>query len=220
MKHTLEIDSVILEFGSKRVLSDVYIKCETGRVTGLLGRNGAGKTCLMKIAHGMLNPLNKSVRIDGKVLPGSRRRSSEMMYLPQHYFIPGHLDLKRIFADFLLDFSQFAETFPELAKFFRSKVRQLSVGERRIVETYIIIRSRTMFCLLDEPFTHITPVCHERIRNLIIAEKASKGILVTDHMYQQVADISDGLYFIRDGVTYLTRGPEDLQLMGYVRRFS
>ena len=164
MRYTLEIDSVILEFGYKRVLIDVFIKCETGRITGLLGRNGAGKTCLMKIIHGMLNPLNKSVRIDGKALLGSHRSSADMMCLPQHHYIPGHLDLKRVFADFLLDFGSFAENFPELERYYRTKIREMSGGERRIVEVYLILRSNTLFCLLDEPFTHITPVYSERIR--------------------------------------------------------
>ena len=51
---------------------------------------------------------------------------------------------------------------------------------------------------------------------MIVAEKSSKGSLVTDHLYRHVVDISDELYLIMDGVTHLTRGPEDLQLMGYV----
>ncbi len=44
MKNTLEIDSVILEFDTKRILQDVYLKIETGIITGLLGRNGCGKS--------------------------------------------------------------------------------------------------------------------------------------------------------------------------------
>lgn len=42
MIHKLEADSISLEFGSRRILSDVYLKCETGKITGLLGRNGNG----------------------------------------------------------------------------------------------------------------------------------------------------------------------------------
>jgi ATPase subunit of ABC transporter with duplicated ATPase domains len=49
MKHILEADSVQLQFGERKILSDVYLKCETGKITGLLGRNGEGKSCLMRI---------------------------------------------------------------------------------------------------------------------------------------------------------------------------
>jgi len=64
MIQTLEVDSVILEFGDKRVLQDVYLKCETNKITGLLGLNGAGKSCLMNIIYGKLKPLNGMVRIN------------------------------------------------------------------------------------------------------------------------------------------------------------
>lgn len=56
MTNILEVDSVILEFSSNRILHDVYMKSETGKVTGLLGRNGIGKSCLMKIIYGELVP--------------------------------------------------------------------------------------------------------------------------------------------------------------------
>lgn len=52
MINQLEIDSVILELNSKRILQNVYLKSETGKITGLLGRNGTGKSCLMKILFG------------------------------------------------------------------------------------------------------------------------------------------------------------------------
>ena len=53
--NVLEFDSLYLEFGPKRVLSSIYMKCETGKITALLGRNGSGKSCLMKIVFGALD---------------------------------------------------------------------------------------------------------------------------------------------------------------------
>ena len=107
MIHILEVDSVILEFGSKRVLQDVYMKSETGKITGLLGRNGAGKTCLMKVIYGELVLFNKSVRLNGNSIYNKYRNPDDIRYLPQHRFIPGFLTIKRIFEDFQLDFSDF-----------------------------------------------------------------------------------------------------------------
>ena len=63
MKHVLEADGIQLEFNGRKVLSDVYLKCETAKITGLLGRNGQGKSCLMNIIYGSL-PSEKSVRFD------------------------------------------------------------------------------------------------------------------------------------------------------------
>jgi ABC-type lipopolysaccharide export system ATPase subunit len=216
MIHTLEVDGVILEFGANRVLQDVYIKCETAKITGLLGRNGTGKTCLMNIAHGMLKPTNHSVRLDGKALLDASRLPHDMMYLTQLNFIPGFLTLKRIFIDFKLDFSGFIQDFPEFEKYYNSKLKRLSGGERRIIEIYVIIASETRFCMLDEPFSHVMPVHVDVIKKLIVREKAHKGILITDHLYEHIIDICDELYVIKDGKTYLTKGNEDLETLGYI----
>ncbi|WP_345026917.1 ATP-binding cassette domain-containing protein [Ravibacter arvi] len=52
MPHILEVDGVFLTFGLKKILQRVYLKAETGKVTGLLGRNGTGKSSLLKVIYG------------------------------------------------------------------------------------------------------------------------------------------------------------------------
>lgn len=64
-KYILEIDSVELSFGDRRILSGVYLAVETGGVTAVLGRNGCGKSCLMKILCGSLRADFRSMRIEG-----------------------------------------------------------------------------------------------------------------------------------------------------------
>lgn len=217
MNHILEVDSVILEFGDKRVLQDVYLKCETNHITGLLGRNGSGKSCLMNIMDGKLRPLNGSVRLNKKVLLSTTRKPEDLMYLPQFEFIPRFLKLKRIFKDFNLDFSAFAHQFPEFEKHFTSTIGLLSGGERRIVEIYIIVYSEAKFCLLDEPFSHIMPLHIDRIKKLIKLESAQKGILITDHLYEHIVDICDEIYLIKDGKTYLIGELDDIESFGYAK---
>ena len=101
MIHSLEVDSIILEFGNKRVLQDVYFKNKTGKTTGILGRNGSGKTCLMNIIYGVLQTNNKSVRLDGKTIFNGFDKPQVLRYLPQFSFIPKSLRIKRIFNDFI-----------------------------------------------------------------------------------------------------------------------
>ena len=86
-KHILEIDSVELSFGDRRILSGVYLAVETGGVTAVLGRNGCGKSCLMKILCGSLRADFRSMRIDG--VWHDRFRADEVRYLAQQGFIPG-----------------------------------------------------------------------------------------------------------------------------------
>jgi ABC-type multidrug transport system ATPase subunit len=86
MIHTLEADGIQLDFGVRRILSDVYLKCETGKITGLLGRNGQGKTCLMNIILGTLSSSISSIRFDSNVIRNANKRPDLLLYLPQFNF--------------------------------------------------------------------------------------------------------------------------------------
>ncbi len=216
MKHTFEADGIILEFGTKRVLQDVFIRAETGKVTGILSRNGSGKSCLMKTIFGEEKTANKSVRINGKTISEKAALSDDIKYLPQFCFIPLNLSLKRIFRDFSLDFSLFTSYFPEFEKHFHSPLKELSGGERRIVEIYSILASKAKFCMLDEPFSQVMPVHVETLKSLINKEKQNKGIMVTDHLYMQIIDVCNDIYVLLNGKTYLIKDPTDLIKLGYL----
>ena len=215
--HKLEIDNIYLEFETRRILSDIYLKCETGKITGLLGRNGEGKSCLMNIINGSLEPQSKSIRFDSVFVPSPFKRPELMLYLPQFNFIPQHLSLKRIFKDFKIDFSTFEASFPDISINYKSTLKQLSGGQKRIIEIIVILRSKTQFVLLDEPFSHIMPLHIEKIKEIILEEKQHKGILLTDHMYNHITAISDNLYVLANGKTHLTKELTDIQKLGYVR---
>ena len=139
MSHQLEADSMQLQFGNRTILSSIYIKCETGKITGLLGRNGQGKSCLMKIIYGTL-PCEKSVRIDNVSQHEVFKRPNLVRYLPQFNFIPRHLSLKRVFLDFSLDYSAFEKKFTEFTLKYNSCIRSFSGGEQRLVELYLIVK--------------------------------------------------------------------------------
>lgn len=217
MTHTLEIDGVLLEFGPKRVLQDIYLKSETGKATGLLGRNGTGKSCLMKIIFGELVPYDMSIRINGNAIYNSYRNPHDVRYLPQVRFIPKSLTIKRVFEDFELDFSNFAHEFPDFKKFYKVKFKNLSGGEQRIVEIYSILASKTKFCLLDEPFSQVMPMHVETIKSLILREKKNKGIVITDHLYTHIIDICDDIYVLKEGKTFLTKSLQDIETLGYAK---
>jgi ABC-type lipopolysaccharide export system ATPase subunit len=215
--HKLEIDSVLLEFDLRKILTDVYLKCETGKITGLLGRNGNGKTCLMNIICGSLEPQSKSIRFDNKTVMTPFKNPKLLMYLPQFNFTPSILSVKRIFEDFEIDFTGFEKLFPDLSVNYRSDISHLSGGHRRIVEVYIIARSKTQFVMLDEPFSHIMPLHIDKMKELLLEEKENKGILMTDHLYHHITAISDSLYVISNGKMHLTKQISDLEKYGYVK---
>ena len=217
MTHTFEADGIILEFGTRRILSNIYFKCETGKIIGILGRNGQGKTCLMNIVYGSLNPESKSIRFDNISVFQAFKRPDLLTYLPQFNFIPSSLSLKRIFSDFNLDYKIFENFFPEFKAKHNVIIKNLSGGQRRLVEVYAIIKGNSKFSMLDEPFSHLMPVQIEKIIEILKIEKQNKGFLITDHMYRHVTNICDNLYVLTDGKTYLTNDISDIEKLGYAR---
>lgn len=217
MNHTLEADSIQLEFGDKIILSDIYIKCQTGRITGLLGRNGQGKTCLINIIYGNLKPSYKSIRLDRNPISQTFKKKGLIAFLPQHNFIPRHLSLKRIFADFDIDYFDFQRIFPEFSDQYLTPIKNLSAGQRRLIEVYVIVKSKTKFSMLDEPFTHLMPLHIEKVIEIILIEKAAKGLLISDHLYKYIMDLADDLYMLENGKTSLIKDKSDKALQGYAR---
>ena len=217
MVHTLEADGIQLNFGLNRILSDVYVKCETGKVTGLLGRNGQGKSCLMNVILGTLNSSVNSVRFDSNVIRDVNKRPGLLLYLPQFNFIPKSLKVKQVLADFQLPFAEFVNVFPEFGEKLDLHVAHLSGGQWRTLEIYIIVKKPSQFAMLDEPFTHLNPIQIDKIKEFLQEEKANKGLLITDHMYQHLLDISDTVYLLKDGRTHLTKTVQDLDGLGYIR---
>lgn len=217
MKNTLEVDGVFLSFSGRMILSDIYLKSETGKIAGLLGRNGQGKSCLMKIISGILKAESSSIRFDGKTVFDLTGRSDLLVYLPQFNFIPAFLTLKRVFKDFCLNISEFETYFPEYALKSKMKISELSGGERRLIELYIIIKSKSRFALLDEPFTHISPMQIERIKKLLLQEKENKGFIISDHMFRDITEITDHIYLLKEGRLYSADSVEDMERLGYAR---
>ena len=216
MKNILEADGIELSFGLRKILSDVYLKCETGMITGLLGRNGQGKSCLMNIILGTLNSSSNSIRFNGSVIRNAYKKPDLVLYLPQFNFIPKSITVATVLADFELELDEFETIFPDFKSRSDFKVSQLSGGQRRMLEIYVIVKKPSLFAMLDEPFTHLNPIQIDKVKEFLSAEKANKGLLITDHMYNHLLDVSDRVYLLKDEKTYLTKTVSDLENLGYV----
>lgn len=212
----LEFDSLYLEFGLHRVLQDVYVKCEQGEVVGLLGRNGSGKSCLMKIVFGSKKAYQQSIRINGKYILNSNIRKGYIHYLPQESFLPGELTVSTVLAFYRLEETPFTKTFPGFANKLKHKIEHFSGGEIRLIEVYVILNMKGLFCILDEPFSNLMPLHIEAVINMIHAAKATKGIIITDHLYRSLIEISNSVYVLSNGKTRLVRNANELIQYGYL----
>lgn len=212
----LELDNVELYFKDKRILNGIYLKAETGKTTGILGSNGCGKSCLLKIIFGSLKPKYKLVRIDSKPILKPLYQTKLVAYLPQHHFVPNSMRIKTAFTLFKVSWNNFIADFESFSIFKNVSFNKLSGGERRLIETYIILKSDKKIILLDEPFSHLAPLHIEKVKALILKEKQHKIIVITDHMYRHIIDTSDNIYLVKGGHTKLINDLTELEDYKYL----
>jgi lipopolysaccharide export system ATP-binding protein len=213
---TLKVDSVQLEFYGRKILQSVYLNCMQGEVIGLLGRNGCGKSSLLKIIFGTLEANYRYVSIDEQYIQKGYH-NNRIAYLPQHNYLPAGIVIEKL-AKQIVDPQSWAE-FTDLPIFQRNagkKIHELSGGELRQLETMMIIHSRADFILLDEPFTHISPIQAEEFKPVIRACAKRKGIIITDHQYYNILEVSDKVILLADGVTKHISNNDELVTYGYL----
>ena len=214
----LLVDSVHLEFDKLQVLQSAFITAQTGRVTGVLGRNGCGKSCLFKCIMGGIKPQNIFVRFNDEPETDYAHIGKRVKYLPQNVFMPVNITLGEAFDLYGVDYDGLVAFDNKFHTYERMTSGQLSGGEVRIAEMYMVLNSEAEFCILDEPFSNVAPKYVEMMQQLIQQHKATKGIIISDHMYEQVMDITDDLFLLRDGYTFHIKCREDLIHHGYILR--
>ena len=219
-KHILEFDGIELSFGAHSVLSSVYMKCETGKIIGLMGRNGSGKSCLMKTVFGSLKNPNQSIRVNGFPLIGNYQQDKFISYLPQESFIPRNLTVAEALVFFDMTLKSLTDCFPDFSVLHQTSVSDLSGGHLRLLETFLILESPHPFCLLDEPFSGLMPLHIERMKELIEQAKPNKGIILSDHLYRHTMEMADEIYLLSNGKTYLIKDREELVFRGYLPEWS
>lgn len=217
MKHVIEIDSIQKKFDLKTILSDVYLKCETGDIVGLLGRNGSGKSTLLQIIFGLLKADFKFIRVDGVVKTKTSELFNEISYLSQDNFLPRNFSVAKVITlsikkDKINAFYS-DETITTLKK---KSIAELSSGELRYLEIKLVLSNSSKFVLLDEPYNGLSPLLIEKVNDLILKNAAQKGIIITDHNYESIIGISTRLTLLKDGKLHTISSKEMLIKKGYL----
>ena len=217
-KNILEVDSVQKQYDGKIIVSDVYLKCETTDIIGVLGRNGSGKSTLLKIIFGLVTADFKFVRIDGVVKSKTSDLLNQISYLPQENFIPNLFSVKKtislsITKEKLQDF--YADEM--IQSMLNKKIKHLSSGELRYLEIKLILNNPSKFVLLDEPYNGLSPLIVEKINELITSMSDEKGIIITDHNYENVIKVSTKLVLMKEGKIHHLKDKNELVEKGYLK---
>ncbi len=210
MKSCLEADSLLKSYGHKVILSDVYLRCETGELVALWGRNGSGKSTLFEIVFGTVRAENAFVRINEKVVTGKAYRTGQIAFLPQYHFLPPDLKVRQVLR--LAGMSHVTSLFQgEGMPVESERLKNLSGGTLRLLEILYVTTRPAPFLLLDEPFSGLSPVLVEAVSHYLQDLSKEKGLVVADHNHCALCAIATRHLLLADGCLRSLAAPELLK---------
>ncbi len=219
----LQITNVSKSFRDINVLNQVSLTCNTTNIIGLFGRNGTGKSTLLKIVFGTVNADTISLNYDKKSILVKKVIPSQIVgYLPQESFLPKQIRVRDIVPMFFqrIEDQELVFYAPKIRTFDHKRVGELSLGQRRYLEVLLIGNLEHPFLFLDEPFSMIEPLYKEEIKNTLTKLSKYKGIVITDHYYDDVLDITNKNYLLKDSKLHQIQSKEELIKMNYLTKNS
>ena len=189
-------------YGAGPVLSHLNLTLGAGRIVGLLGPNGTGKTTLIKILAGLLQPTSGQVLVDGCV-PGPESKAV-VSYLPDRMYFADWMkakDLLDLFEDFYRDFDrEKAERMcASLGITPDQRVKTMSKGTREKMQLALVMSRRAKLYLLDEPIAGVDPAARDFIMNTILTNYSSDGtLLISTHLIGDIERVLDEVIILKD----------------------
>ena len=208
----MEVDSVVKNFGERTILSDIYLCCRPGDIIGLFGRNGEGKSTLLKIIFGTLKADRSFVRINGQVQKRPAYLSGLIAYLPQH---TEWAHPERTLLDTMLYeencSTQRARDRLGIFHFRREdvfkRVSTLSGGELARLKLCMLMDESVNMLLLDEPTNHLDIMSREWIEEAV--DDFSGTLLFVSHDRYFINRFAERILTLSNGAAEDFRGGFD-----------
>jgi urea transport system ATP-binding protein len=206
----LKIHNLSAAYGQSEVLHNIDISARAGEIVALVGRNGMGKSTLMKSLIGVMPARSGRILIDGadlSGLPSYERVARGLAYVPQGRQIFGTMTVKenietgRIVTGKTDIPAEIFELFPILREFARRRGGNLSGGQQQQLAIARALASEPKVLLLDEPTEGIQPSIIKDIARLLrqIRDLHNICILVCEQVLSFVLDIADRILVMEGG---------------------
>ncbi|MBZ9686108.1 ABC transporter ATP-binding protein [Clostridium estertheticum] len=216
MNNILKSENICKSYLNKKALRGVNLEIMPGKILGLLGPNGSGKTTFLKIAAGILHASSGQILIDGEK-PGVYTKSI-VSYLPDNEYLLKWMKVKdavMYFKDFYSDFDE--KKAKELLLFMNldenSPVKNLSKGMKEKLKLTLVLSRTAKLYILDEPLGGVDPTAREKILNAIINNfSENSSMIITTHLVNDIERIFDDVAFISDGEIILQGNAEELRM--------
>ncbi len=203
MKYVLHATGLTKRYHGDPALDSLNLDLPQGKIVGLLGPNGSGKTTFIKLAAGLLTPNAGSITIGGE--PVGTATKALVSYLPDRpYFSKQRtvMEILDFFQDFYTDFdrTRAEEMLAALGISRKAKFKTLSKGNQEKVQLVLVMSRRAKLYLLDEPIGGVDPAARDYILNTIITNYDPEAtVLISTHLIADVERVLDEFIFLYNG---------------------
>ena len=211
----VEFKNVYKSFDEKEVLKDVSFKIEKNRIIGLLGKNGMGKTTIIKLINDLLTPTKGDVLINGEK-PGVESKKV-ISYLPERTYLDKSMTVLEVFKYF----SEFYDNFDvnkartllkDLNLSETDRLIKMSKGMLEKLQLILVMSREADLYILDEPLGGVDPATRDYILDTILSNfKEGASILISTHLISDIERILDEVIFINNGEIILTGSADEVR---------
>ena len=203
MDAVLELKNITKKYGSKVALDDVSLSVPKGSIVGLLGPNGSGKTTMLKLATGLLQPTKGEVFACG-FKPGAESKDlvayqSDKVYLNDWMNV---YDLMSMLDDFYSGFNKekALDMLQSLKINPKDKLKEMSKGTKEKVQLITTMCRDVQLYLLDEPIGGVDPAASDYILNTILSNYSENAtVIISTHLIADVEPVLNHVLFLKDG---------------------
>ncbi len=215
MAELLCLKNVTKKYKSKTVLDNVSCTVKAGRIVGLLGRNGAGKTTIMKLVNDLLTPTSGEIKFKGKNI--SPKSKLAISYLPERTYLDRQMtpnDAVKLFTDFYPNFDadKALRLFNDLDLDPNQKLAKMSKGMQEKVQLVLVVSRKADLYVLDEPLGGVDPATRDYVLKTILKNFHDEAsVLISTHIISDIEKILDDVIFIDQGKIILEDSADKLR---------
>ena len=211
----VEFKHVYKSFDKKDILKDINFTIPKGKIIGLLGKNGMGKTTIIKLINDLLTPTSGEVLVNGKK-PGVESKKS-ISFLPERTYLNKSLTVKQVFnyfMDFYNDFN--LEKARKLLKDLNleedDSLSKMSKGMLEKLQLVLVMSRDVELYVLDEPLGGVDPATRDYILDTILSNFCEgASVLISTHLISDIERILDEVIFVDHGQVVLTSSVDELR---------
>lgn len=211
----LECKHLYKEFDNTPILKDINLKIPKGKIIGLLGKNGNGKTTLIKLINDLLTPTSGEVLINGEK-PGVKSKKI-ISYLPEKTYLDKEMTINQVFKFF----EEFYENFDKIKAIkllkdlnldMNKKISKMSKGMQEKLQLILVMSRNAELYILDEPLGGIDPATRDYILDTILSNFCDgASVIISTHLIADIERILDEVIFIDQGKIILTSSADELR---------